>query len=242
MRFLPRPRPDADDVDPGSLLTSGLPHLLDERSDPDFRSVFGLLVRRSAGIDTAVARIRLGGLDLRPSELNGVDRIRVLLAQVSALTLRSEAEATLVDPAKATNLENVVALVEEGRIEIRSAPLAGWSPDFTVFHRTGRAWTVLVGLHWFARPYPHRGPALASLHGPGAAARSARRFSELWATAHDIRPAILALLKKAERRSGRGADPARRPPLETRARTGSDGRMRPARLGRTADSTARRRP
>lgn len=205
MPFLPRSRRPRRlrDPDPSSLLSSGLPHLLDERSDPDFRDVFGLLARRCTGIDSAVARIRLSGLDLRPAELRGTEQIRVLLAQVSGLTLRSEAEAMLVDPVKGTNLRNLVSLIEAGRIEIRSAPLAGWSPDFTIFHRTGRPWTVLVGLHWFARPFPNRGPALASLHGAAAAWRSSQRFGELWTGGHDIRPAILALLREADRRTGR---------------------------------------
>lgn len=202
--------------DSPTLLSSGLPHFLDERSQPDFRAVFGLLARRSGRFDSAVARIRLAGLDLRPDELRGVDRIRVLLGQVNGLTLRSEAEAMLVDPVKATNLRNLVALIEAGRIEIRSAPLAGWSPDFTVFHRKGRPWTVLIGLHWFARPFPNRGPALASLHGAAASSRSSTRFGELWKKGHDIGPAILALLREADERAAR--PPERNEAIQSPAR------------------------
>lgn len=199
--------------EPGDLLGSGLPHLFDERSDPDFRAVFGLLARRAGSLDAAVAHIRITGLDLRPEELRSLDRIRVLLAGLNGVTLRSEAEATLADPAKASNLRNLVSLMEEGRIEVRSAPLAGWAPDFTVFHRKGRPWTLLVGPHWFARPYPHRGPALASLHGPGASARTAVRFSQLWLSGHDVGTPILDLLHDAERRTGRSAGPRRSQPF-----------------------------
>lgn len=186
----------------GALLRSGLPRLLDERSDPNFRDVFGLLARRSTTLDAAVSRIRLSGLDLRPEELRTLGKIRVLLSEVNALTLRSEAEACLADPRKASNLTNLVRLMEEGVISVRSAPLAGWAPDFSVFGRSGKAWMVLVGLHWFARPYPHGGPALASLHGPRAAGRAARRFERLWRGAHDIGPAILHILTEAHLRSG----------------------------------------
>lgn len=191
----------SSDHDPGKLLDSGLPHLLDDRSRPDFRTVYGTLARRAGALDAAVARIRLSGLNLRPDELRGVQRLRVLLSDVSGLTLRAEAEAVLLDPIKAGNLRHLVGLMDEGRIQVRSAPLGGWIPDFSVFHRNGRPWTVLVGLHWFARPFPHRGPALASLHGATAAGRAASRFTELWRSAHDVSPAILGLLHEAERRT-----------------------------------------
>ncbi len=193
-----------------TLLCSGLPRLMDERSDPNFRAVYGLLARRSGGLDAAVSRIRLSGLDLRPDELRALGRIRVLLTEVNAITLRSEAEASLADPDKAGNLTNLLELMEAGTIEVRSAPLAGWAPDFSVFQRSGRPWMVLVGLHWFARPYPHGGPALASLHGAEAAGRTARRFEGLWRGAHDIGPAILHILQEARVRAASGGVVRRR--------------------------------
>ena len=176
---------------------------MDERSDPNFRAVYGLLAGRSGALDAAVSRIRLSGLDLRPEELQKLTRIRVLLTEVNAMTLRSEAEASLADPEKAGNLTNLLHMMEAGVIEVRSAPLGGWAPDFSVFRRNGHPWMVLVGLHWFARPYPHGGPALASLHGPEAASRTGRRFERLWRGAHDISPAILHILQEARVRSGR---------------------------------------
>lgn len=225
---------------PGKLLTTGLPHLLDDRSRPDFRAVYGLLARRAGALDAAVGRIRLTGLDLRPEELRGIQRLRVLLSEVSALTLRSEAEAVLVDPGKAANLRYLVTLMDEGRIEVRAAPLGGWAPDFSVFHRKGVPWTLLIGLHWFARPFPHRGPALASVHGSRGAARAAARFTDLWNSAHDVGPAILSLLREAERRTasspsararGDYPGPLRRAPrapelLATQGRTGDPGNRR----------------
>lgn len=187
------------------LLTAGLPQLLDERSDPDFRAVYSLLARRSSGLDAAVSRIRLSGIDLEPEEMATLQRIRVLLTGVNALTLRSEAEAALSDPVKASNLRNLVRLMEEEIIEVRSSPLAGWAPDFSIFRRSGAPWSVLVGLHWFARPFPHGGPALASIHGGEAARRTSGRFERIWRGGHDIGPAILKILQEADRRSPRHA-------------------------------------
>lgn len=204
----PGPRPFFDEDDHrGSLLCAGLPRLMDERSEPNFRGVYGMLARRSGALDAAVSRIRLSGLDLRPEELRQLSRIRVLLTEVNAITLRSEAEASLADPDKAGNLTNILELMENGVIEVRSAPLAGWAPDFSVFRRNGRPWMVLVGLHWFARPYPHGGPALASLHGAESAGRISRRFQRLWRGSHDIGPALIHILQEARVRAGRDESP-----------------------------------
>ena len=43
------------------------------------------------------------------------------------------------------------------------------------------------------------GPTLASVHEGADARRGAERFEELWAIAHDIGPAIAAILARAER-------------------------------------------
>src|SRR5690606_38328816 len=86
-----------------------------------------------------------------------------------------------------------------GAAEVRSAPLGGWSPDFSVFHSEAGPSAVALGFHWFERPFPHRGPAFASIHGPAEAALALRRFEELWARAHDIGSAVLDILERAER-------------------------------------------
>ena len=176
--------------------------LLDERDRPDFRDLFGSLCRSALEVDVAVARIRLGALDLGKDELGALRRIRVVLAEVNAVRLGSEADASLADPGRAGNVRLLVRLFEEGRLELRAAPLAGWSPDFSVFSTATGPDAFLMGTHWFQRPYPHPGPALASLHRGEAAARGARRFAELWASAYDIGPAILGILEASTRRAG----------------------------------------
>lgn len=175
--------------------------LMEEGQRPDFRDVFGHLARCSTSIDSAVTRIRLSTLDLTPGELGGVARFRVLLAEVNALSLDAEARVLHTLHTRAPNLRFLTQLIEQGALRIRSAPLAGWSPDFTVFSDTGGPSAVLCGFHWFQRPYPHRGPALASLHFGDGAALASRRFDALWEQAHDIGPTLWDILTRASRQT-----------------------------------------
>lgn len=173
---------------------------LDERQRPDFRDVFGALARRSTELAVAVTRVRLSTVDLGPDELGGLRSFRVLVSELSALQLDAEATGLLRLPRRAPNVRLLTAMLEEGRLEVRSAPLGGWSPDFTVFSEGARAVAVLTGFHWFERPYPYRGPAFASLHGAEAATRARARYQELWEVAHDVGPALWSILARADTR------------------------------------------
>lgn len=177
--------------------------LLEDGRRPDFRDVFGHLAQRSSSIDTAVTRIRLSTLDLTPAELRAVTRFRVLLAEVNALSMDAEARVLHTLPNRAPNLRLLARLLESGNVQIRSAPLAGWSPDFTVFSDADGPSAVLCGFHWFERPYPHRGPALASLHFGDGASLAHRRFEALWDRAHDIGPTLWDIVTRAGRWAGR---------------------------------------
>lgn len=177
-------------------------YLFDERSRPDFRDVFGVLARGSSEIDAAVTRVRLTTVDLLPEELAELRHLRVLLCEMSALRLEGEAHALLHLRRRAPNLRLLLRLLEERRLEVRAAPLGGWSPDFTVFSGPSGPAAVLAGFHAFERPYPHRGPALATLHGPEAARLAVRRHAELWAEAHDVGPTLWTLLARADRVRG----------------------------------------
>ncbi|MGE0159512.1 MAG: hypothetical protein AB7T31_08855 [Gemmatimonadales bacterium] len=187
--------------------------LFDERTRPDFRDVFGALAVQATDIAVAVTRVRLSTVDLTARELASVEHFRVLVAEMNALRLDAEARAVQADPRRAPNAEMLRRLLEAGTLEVRSSPLAGWSPDFSVFAGTGGPTAVLVGFHSFERPYPHRGPALAALHGPAAARLASHRHAEIWDRAHDVGPAIWSILSKA--RSGGRSTPSVVP---TRAR------------------------
>ena len=195
-----KPLPDA--------LVSCVGALLEERRRPDFREVFGALARQSDAVATAVTRVRLSTVDLTPEELASLDSFRVLVAELSALRLDAEARAMRSEPRRVANVNLLLDMMEAGRLEVRSAPLGGWSPDYTVFSREDRARTVLTGFHWFERPYPHRGPALASLHTEEGASLALRRFDEVWADAHDVGPAVWSILARAVDRASAGREGA----------------------------------
>jgi len=173
--------------------------LLDERGRPDFRDVFGALARRSTSIMTAVTRVRLTTVDLDNEELEGLESMRVLVSEMNAIQLDAEARALVQQPRRSGNVHLWKTLLESGVLEVRSAPLGGWAPDFTVFSGASGPTAVLTGFHAFERPYPHRGPALAALHGPVGARLAERRHRELWNCAHDIGPVLWNLLSRAQR-------------------------------------------
>ena len=176
--------------------SSSHPLLLDERSLPSFRATFGALLSRSTTVETAIRQIRLGAVDLSTAELAQVTRLRVLLAEVNTRTVEGEAYAMAVDPSKGENLNRVLSLLRTGILEIRSAPLGGWSPDFSVFSSQGGPQNVLLGLHWFHQPFPHRGPAWATRLGAEEASAAQARFLEIWSSAHNIAPAIRRLMER----------------------------------------------
>jgi hypothetical protein len=193
------------------------PSLLDERSSVPFRRVFGQLLSSSTELDTAILRVRLSGVDLSPREMGGLHRLRILVAEINAQTLEEEAFALFMDPAKRETLHRIQHLLQEGRLELRSAPLAGWSPDFSVFSGAGGPRALLLGLHWVLRPFPHRGPAWLVCFGPEEAHRGHKRFEEIWSGAHEIGPAVLRLLDRATARWGCDGTSRSAPALEGEA-------------------------
>ena len=176
------------------------PRLLDERTRPDFRDVYAREAAGAERLDTALTRIRLSAMDLGAAELGGLRRIRVLLAEMNALGLTAEAETLAADPARRDRLRFLLDRLETGTLEVRLAPLAGWAPDFSVFHRAGGdPPALLVGPHRLERPYPHPGPAFASLHRGPDAVRAGRRFDETWERAHDLQGPLVRILERVVR-------------------------------------------
>lgn len=184
-----------DPILPG--LRPGDAILLDERGRPDFRDVFGALARNAVDIATAVRRVRLSTVDLTSAETARVEHFRVLVAEINALRLDAEARSLQFDPRRAHNAELLREMLESSRMEVRSSPLGGWMPDFTVFSGHEGPNALLTGLHRFDRPYPHRGPAFATVHEGDAARLAARRHDEIWERAHDVGPAVWSILSKA---------------------------------------------
>lgn len=191
-------------ADPPSLHTS-VPWLLDDRSRPDFRDHYLALLEDARGVSVAASRIRLAGLQVDARSLRRPASLRVLVMELSGITLAMEAERVAEGPpAHRLRVATLRDLLASGRLQVRSSPLGGWSPDFTVFHRAEdprapveRHLTVALGPHWMDRPYPHPGPALNALFHGEPARRSLVRFEELWAKAHDVGDAVARILAAA---------------------------------------------
>lgn len=191
-----------------------IPSLLDERARPDVADVFRSLMLGAREVDVALMRIRLSGIRIGPAELAGVRRLRLLVAEMNALTLAREAEGIAIRPDRRRTLRFLLGLLRDGRVEIRRSPLGGWSPDFSVFSGADGPGATLVGLHWFERPCPHPGPVLAAVHGAEAARALSIRFRELWEGAHDVAEPVLGIMETADARTP--ADPDERPPEGSR--------------------------
>lgn len=185
--------------------------LLDERTRPDFRDLYGVHAAECTALDAAVGRIRLRGMSLAAPELDGVRQIRVLLGEMNALTLSSEADSLASDRRRQARIVLISSLFASGRLTVRIAPLAGWSPDFSIFRtesdldtgrRSRREPVLMIGPHWFERPYPHPGPALGVLLTGTPAVRALGRFEEVWTQAHDVKGPIEEILEAALRRAG----------------------------------------
>jgi len=132
----------------GSYPLGITPHpavLLDDRARPDFRDVFGTLASQSTDIAIAITRVRLSTMNLTESELRSVVHFRVLVAEMNAIQLAAEARGLVNDPARAPRLPLLQRMLESGRLQVRAAPLAGWSPDFTVFADAAGPTAVLTG-------------------------------------------------------------------------------------------------
>jgi len=178
--------------------------LLDERSRPDFGDHYLRLLAEAEYVGVAASRIRLAGLQLDPMALASPTSLRVLLVELSGIALAMEAERLAEEPRARRRLAALVDLLDAGRLEVRSSPLGGWAPDFSVFQSRAGAHAALVGPHWLDRPFPHRGPALTSLHTGAEALRIRGRFNELWEDGHGVGDAVRSVLASALARCAPG--------------------------------------
>jgi hypothetical protein len=182
------------DHDPCSV-----PGLIDERHDPPLRTVIGSLLGGCSHASIALGNVRLAMIDLDEGELSGVEHCRILLGRLDARALGA------AGPADATTQRHAGALLDfigSDRVEIRSAGLSTWTPDFSVYlgragialpvGTTPTARTALIGAHWFREPAAAGGPSFTVSTSDAAAVDLAlSRFDELWQGAYDIRTAVL---------------------------------------------------
>lgn len=165
--------------------------LLDERSDPALRAVIGELLAGADAVDLAVARIRLANLDLSEREVSGPRRCRVLLGHLDASTLLDASAA------RQESVDRLARWTRSGRLEVRSAGIGRWTPDFSVYH-AGDGGTCLLGAHYFGNPHLNVGPSFtAVITDQETRGALAARFDRLWRRSHDVLPAIAQVLEGA---------------------------------------------
>lgn len=184
-----------------------IPSLFDETRPDGFKHRFRRELTRALRVDIAVTRLRLSTIDLNEGELARVTAVRLLLAELRAVALDAEAHALMARPDGREQLRGLERLLDRDQVRIRVAPLAGWSPDFSIFSDQEGPRSVLMGFHAFELPHPYPGPALGAHFGPAEARIAHTRFDELWARGHDVAPAVHTIF----RRAGRWARPPETP-------------------------------
>jgi len=164
--------------------------LFDEHADPPLRQTLGRLIATARSADFAIAHLRLAGLDLTESEAHSLEHCRVMLGHLDAAALL---DSGLAPP---SHLALLRAFARSGRLEMRTAPHHVWNPDFSIFRGLpDQQAAVLLGAHYFGRPYPMFGLAFTCFMTQQAAVRACtRRFESLWNAGYDILPIVLETL------------------------------------------------
>lgn len=180
---------------------------LDERSGDgkeSLRDLIGRLLVNATRADIALTRVRLAALDLTASEVHSGARCRVLLGALDAAILLDATDATT---AIRPGLRHLAEWLASDRLEVRSAGIGAWTPDFSVYEdRAGRS-TSLVGAHYFGSPQLAVGPSVTVVTTDESAALLLRdRFEELWDRAHDVAPAILDVVRESVAAASVGRD------------------------------------
>jgi hypothetical protein len=171
--------------------------MLDENSRPSLREVLGRLISAAAQADLAVAHVRLSAIDLTAGEASGMGRCRFLLDRLEAADLTH-----IGTGADRTHLHRLLDLLRSGQVEIRSAGVGAWTPDFSIFRGLRGDGpesrdVCVVGAHYFHQPPVASGPSLTCvLAEPHAVALAEQRFSRLWQQAHDVQPAVLHTVER----------------------------------------------
>jgi hypothetical protein len=182
---------------PGEAVTAPAVALIDERTGPPLRQRVGRLLAGADDAAFAVARIRLAVLDLTDEELGRMRRCRVLLGFLDAAMLAEASEAAGPAGPGSSALARLHHFAASGRLQVRSAGLARWTPDFAVI--TGPDGPVgLVGSIQFGAPELVVGPAFTMVARDDDTVTLLRhRFDELWDRSHDVLPAIHGMLQRA---------------------------------------------
>lgn len=163
--------------------------LFDGRASPSLRSVLGAALAESSSASFAIRRIRLARVDLMPEELRRVARCRVLLGRLDADSLADTGALP-----SSTRTAALLDMAASGRLEVRSASLLTWDPDFALVGNGRDDDLLLFGSIQFMPPLPQRPieelSLSCALRDPVMVRSAAVRFEELWERAHDALEAV----------------------------------------------------
>lgn len=165
--------------------------LFDGRTDPTFRQFLAQRMRASREAAFAIRRIRLARLDFAADEWRSLERCRVLVGRIDADAL--DGGPNRLEPERIALLLDLAAC---GRLEVRSAGLTAWEPDFSVLRgATDRDGVAILGCHRFTAGEPTEGPTLACATDDDAVIRhAAARFDEIWHRGYDVLDAVVESL------------------------------------------------
>jgi hypothetical protein len=177
--------------------------LLDERGTPTPRTVIGRLLGGATHAEIAVSHVRVAAIDLRAGEAERIECCRVLLDHLDAHSLAlpglpAGAGAPVAARRVAERAAALLRFIESGRVEMRSAGVGAWRPDFSIYRGVSGAVSpatastpavCLVGAHYFDQP-PTTPAFTCVIDDPAAIATALRRFEQLWEQGHDVAEAV----------------------------------------------------
>jgi hypothetical protein len=169
--------------------------LIDDRSLPSLRQRIGALLGSCTRADIAVGHIRLAALDLTEPETRHVERCRILLGR---LEVRSLVDFGPDDDAATSRLSELLRFLESGRVEVRSAGIGAWTPDFSVYRGAPDGDACLIGSHYFREPAVEGATFTTFLTDAASVALALERFGELWQRSHDVYEPVLTAVARRQ--------------------------------------------
>lgn len=171
--------------------------LIDDVSRPSLREHIGRLLSTCTSAEIAVNHVRLAALDLSEHETASVARCRILIGRLEA---RSLTDFGFGDADAPVRLRALREFLQSGRVEVRSAGLGAWAPDFSVYRGLsgpGPGSACLIGAHYFREPTCQHGPSFTALMTDAqSVAIAVARFEALWDRSHDVlEPLLFAVLQ-----------------------------------------------
>lgn len=170
--------------------------LIDETSAPSLRAHITRLLATCSSADIAVGSIRPAGLDLTAAEVRDVRRCRILIGRLDASALVDLGH----DRRAPARMKTLLDFLTSGRVQVRSAGIGAWSPDFSVYHATPNDGSAcLIGAHYFSEPLSSHGPSFTALLTDRAAvAAAAARFERLWSGSHDVIGPVIDAIRQRQ--------------------------------------------